>query len=960
MNRTLFFAAVFAASSGAAAVGAAATFATQPYVGSDVQYNVTNEAILQSGLGNQNANNSGSDWNPKTNAIGDYSAGGSGLGESAMAGARQYTAPMYRMLKGAAGKNACSAAQSFLQEASGIVTGIDAVRIYGSAAVLNNTATCNANLGTPCTSDPSGIAFSNTAPGAAALGLSNWRDVLALLYGGMDRSTGFCSNNKTIACDPHDLAQADINATCGGTSNTCAPVVNCNSSKRQTLVNNWAYLFNEACPNQFSSNVNPSATSGFCPDGSTCNPSDAQPSCSDGISTCVGFGSGLTHAWRRDDSAGVADVFSRLLLIQGAASYDQFGNVIPAISLSGSGVNGFGVSPYCNSLNWDWTEQGSSNTGSCDDGSVPNCTTGQLCADGTYCLVQCPNAAGKHFVGPGGVPAPTAADATQFHHIPPVTCGSGTGTDWRCGGTANVTSAVWGYPQGVALETAVAQPQVQPTSYQDNDPIRTPCLGTGVANRPAENVCNTDGKLGVVIAVPSLSFIKNVAGGTQEFPALTCNGPSQFTNAPNIYKCAPLKSHWASGLCPNNDNGACYVPTNKTGSTQTTQCLATKQTAPPCQKGNCAQDGRVYNLSAFTVPAAGGNASFVTFNVGQVGSPATFPFMGAFARIHEANTSQNKCATGGAPCTQAGSTCANGSQCISFLTACQLDDATDMVGCLAQADPNSVGFGGNPGDTWEARSQVAINANEAPSGNTQGIRVDGLAAGASCTPTVATNASNQYVPNPAANYPLWSKMYFNSLQGFGVVNGLNTSGNPSSEAEIQLAQWESTAANISPVMSTFGFFVLPQSPQGQDTTGAGATITQCNPPTSPTNTLNEGTTPAGCYTVTVPAGQTGFYKPFCEDFDEFKICGYSGSTQSGGAGAACNPATGNCNGCNNNASVTGIPGDPSPDPNAASVSTVCGNGIVELFEDCDFNAPAGANPSGCICSNTCRCSGGVF
>jgi hypothetical protein len=676
MNRSLFLAACFSASAGAAAAGAAGTFGTRPYLGSDTEYNITNEAMLQANLGNRNSNNLGGAWNAQTSPIGDYQGGGSGSGELAMVNSHQFTAPMSRMLKGGEGQNACLAAQTFPQNASGIVTGIDAIRVYGSSAVMNNTATCNASPATPCTSDPSGLAFSAAAPGAAALGLGNWRDVL-------------------------------------------------------------------------------------CPDGSTCNPSAFQPSCADGISTCVGFGVGLTHAWRLDDLSGAADVFANLLLLEGAVSYDPFGNVIPPITMSGAAVNGVGVSPYCNALNWDWSEQGGGNTGNCDDGSLLNCTTGQLCADGTYCLVQCSNTADKHFVGPGGIPVPGVTDARRFHHIPPVTCGTGSGTDWRCGGTANVTSAVWGWPQGVALEASILQPQVQPTSYQDNDPLRTPCLGTGVATRPAEDVCNTDGQLGVVLPIPALDFIGNPGNSatfTQEFPSLTCNGPSQFTNAPSVYKCAPLKSNWPNGICPNNDNGACYIPTNKSSDGFTTQCRATKQTALACERGNCAQDGRVYNLSAYTVPnfAIGQSANFVTINIPQAGPPAAFPFMGAYGRIHAYNTSQNKCAISGAPCAQPASTCADGSQCTSFLTPCQFADATDTIGCLVQADPNSIGFAGSGGGSWEARSPIAINSNEPAAGNTQGIRVNGLGAGASCTPTVTETSpgvASTYTPTPALNYP---------------------------------------------------------------------------------------------------------------------------------------------------------------------------------------------------------------
>jgi cysteine-rich repeat protein len=62
---------------------------------------------------------------------------------------------------------------------------------------------------------------------------------------------------------------------------------------------------------------------------------------------------------------------------------------------------------------------------------------------------------------------------------------------------------------------------------------------------------------------------------------------------------------------------------------------------------------------------------------------------------------------------------------------------------------------------------------------------------------------------------------------------------------------------------------------------------------------------------------------------------------------------GNLNACNTN--PAGIPGDPSPVAALATVSTVCGNGNVEAYEECDHGAANGA--SGNSCSATCRCVG---
>ncbi len=859
MNKSLFLAACFVASAGAAMVGAL-TFATQPYVGSDTEYNITNQAILTSGLGNTSVGTPPHNWDAHTNPLGDYSGGGSGTAEVAMVskaagGAGQQTGPMSRMLKGGAGKNACAAAQATLNNASGIVIGIDAARVYAANSVISTHQTaCNGALTDPlCTKDTGGIAFDNASPAAVAgLHVTGWRDILALLYGGLDRTTN---------------------------------VTDCNGASRKTLVKNWNYLFEGTCPNQF----------GVCaPDGS-CTPGST---CSDGVTLCY---NGLTRAWRRDDSSGTADVFSSLIGIT-AATVDQLGNAIAGFSTSGGGVNGFGASPYCNSLNWDVAE---TKSGLCGDG-VTACALGSVCADASQCLGTCAGATAplKHFVGPGGLPIPGAA-AGEAHRIPPYTCSAGTGSDWRCPAGQIVTSAVWGYAQGIAATATAAQPQVYPTSFQDNDPIRIPCMGNGVATTLGEDVCNDDGNLGVVIPIPPLDFIKAIGNPAlvEYTQANECKAGYVFANTPNVYKCAPGIINWANGLCPNNDAAiaqGCQVPTAKpTPSTTTTQCMTIQGKLPTCEHGNCGQDGRVYNLHGFDT-----TGQWLTQTIAEPAGPVTVTFTGAFARVHQREVLQAFCANS-AICNPSGAACADASTCTPVKN-CVLDDATDEIGCLVQADPNSVGFGGNTGDTWEQRDPIA--AHGTTTGETVGMRLNGLGAGTSCLPAYVAAGTT---PNPAANYPMWRKLYFNSIAGFNHVT---------STAELNLAEWESTAANIAPIMTTYGFFVLPGSPNGADTS---------MPP------LN---------------------KPFCEDFNEFKNCAFTGSTKTGDG------TTGNSNACKLNgqsSSFGTVPSDPSADPTAATTSTVCGNGIIEPFEDCDFNAPAtgaGSNPVGCgTCSGTCRC-----
>jgi hypothetical protein len=773
MKKSLVLATIFVVGAGAAGAGA---FATSPYVGSDSEYNITNQSILNSQLGNNpTATTAPPQWNARANPVGDYLGGGSNGGESAMVANKQQTAPMARMLASAA----CSAAD--VSQASGIVLGIDAVGVWAANAAINSAANgtaCNGATSTPqCTQDPSGIAFSSA--GGNTMGFTNWRDALALLYGGLDRSTG---------------------------------VTDCASTKRQTLVSNWANLFqNSGCTNG------------------------------------TGTAAALTHAFRRDDISGAADAFSNLVGFQ-ASWKDPNGNTFTGEKVSSAAVNGFGTSPYCNALNWD---QGEVSAGACA------------------------NTAPNHYVGPGGV-----VGADGKHHLPP--------------------AGTWG---SVA---ATAQPFVLSTFMQDNDPIRTTCLGNASAGRPAEDVCNSDGKLGVVLPIPALDFVKVQIPSAVGFPSgVQCTGGTSSGAAAKSFLCAPRGkgSFVAVSQCPNGDTPfafGCLIPVGPGASGPTSQCLTIKSEFPTlCNVGPCSNEGRIYNAQIYDGTAAGA-ISYATQTVSEV-SPTLGAYTnilshaGGWGRIHMREVS-----TTGAK-------------------NCQLDSPDDNIGCLVQADQHSIGFGANTAGTWDERDPVA--GHSTTPGDTVGVRVNQLEPGIACTPASSTSG------NPS--YALWRKLYLNSLVGFGRVT--NT-------AEQQLAEFESFDQNIAPIMLEYGFFTLPFSPNGTDPTPGG-----------------------------IP-------NQFCEDFNEVEVgcagkttnqngCAFNTTTDAVGGGPLANTSiptftsltpgavtTPGCAGLPAGSPGCTIPSDPSSDPMMSTTSTVCGNGKIEDFEDCDPKPPA-SSPN---CSNTCR------
>jgi hypothetical protein len=683
------------------------------------------------------------------------------------------------------------------------------------------------------------------------MGFTNWRDALALLYTGLDRQTWICSNGA--AATPNAS-----NGTCPTGTTGPLNLTDCSATKRQTLINNWSNLFeNSSCTNAVT-------TLGTCVGGGAAT--NPPPYCTVGatsgsgvctVGTCTKY-AGLTHAFRRDDLSGTSDILSNLIGAQGA-SFDKFGNKYGRFKVSSTAVNGFGTSPYCSAMNWDLTEAA---------------TAGKN--------VACNNSADEHYIGPGGVPVAASADSTQFHHVPP--------------------------PSTYGVQPLGTQSVVLSTSFQDNDPLRTPCLGNGSAGRIGEDVCNNDGKLGVVLPIPALDFV----AAQTAFPGLngytaapaSVSGCSTYTanpfdvdcgggyiagSAPQVFTCAPRNAGTkAALLCPNNDTPlgiGCFIPFGSATAGNTTQCQNPKSGLPTCQNpGQCGVDGRVYNEQVYNGVATDGSAGYLSLTFNEVwptgatsGTPGTsyqvvVSHAGGYGRIHQREVSQLGQAV------------------------CHLDDATDNIGCLVQADPNAVGYGGNTGDTWQQREPLGQCISGAP---TAGLPVHQIGAAATCVPAQPGGT--------VANYPIWRKLYFNSIVGFGNIPAANID-------ETDLAEYESggNGANVGALMTEFGEFSLPFSPLGNQTVGG------------------------------VSYGQ-----PFCEDFNERAICSVTNA---------------NTDGCAGNSAVTGslgtVPGSTG--------ETLCGNGVIDDYEDCDTNSisggavvlPPSTGPNGACgsCSSACRCS----
>ena len=382
---------------GAGATGVGATFATQAFQGFDTLFSVTNQAIAAAGLGSN----------------GDYVGGGSGAGENNMTSnpPKQWMAPMSKMMT----STTCNAFQG-PTDASGVVIGLDAVDIYSStfagatAACSTTSSAGNNGLGLAYSTS---LSYTDIQGNAKTLTFANWTDVLALLYGGLDKSLNGAGGSGTGYSD-------------------------CNSPQRKALVASWANLF-EA-----------NGTAGSTGAGCSANPSSTCTTAQIAAgSATISFNGILRHAFRRDDASGTSDAFAGIVgmgtvyAVNTSGSGSVAGASQGTFNVSASKLNGFGNTPYCNAMNWDVS------------------TANASCALGKD----------KQFIGPGGVPQLFCSDSSG-----PCASGQALGAACGTGGTCawdgihkRPPPNTWGDVSNVIAAKNIGA-DVLPTAFQDNDP----------------------------------------------------------------------------------------------------------------------------------------------------------------------------------------------------------------------------------------------------------------------------------------------------------------------------------------------------------------------------------------------------------------------------------------------------------------------------------------------------------
>lgn len=252
---------------------AVARAAPLPLQGSDTLEDVTKDVIGVCSLG----------------TLINYVGGGSGTGQAAMVAGTQQLAPMSRELNG----TACTSS------ASQLLIGLDGIAIVAANQFVGDSTDRTPDDADDDCSDSIAGGVSISVPGCGAADgcttpgtytFTNWKDVLALIYGGQNHTTA-----------PQLL-----------TGNVRNPArINCAGIVRQALVNNWNQIFADQ--------------------------GDAAHSCRS--YQCLK----LKHAFRRGDLSGTTDTFLSLVGLVPIPPYTTtFANNLPTKDSAAA------VNPFCN------------------------------------------------------------------------------------------------------------------------------------------------------------------------------------------------------------------------------------------------------------------------------------------------------------------------------------------------------------------------------------------------------------------------------------------------------------------------------------------------------------------------------------------------------------------------------------------------------------------------------------
>ena len=553
--------------------------------------------------------------------------------------------------------------------AEGIAFALDGLSILASGIYQN---TCNDDPGV-AGSDPAdcqkatapnaGLAFDKTIAVGDANGNGNvecrsctggnyviggpngWRDVIRLIYTGLEQTTA-----ATPASAVNSIPNRD-----------------CNGDLRRTLINNWSHLFENDCAQI----------------GSAC---------------CTGA---LRHAFRRDDESGTTDAF---LAILGLPSLNIQNEVSPFCNASQAGdevagnvdVPWAGQNNNCPSLPAGLPASLTANQfPGCFPGPRPRgvapATQGPLGRAGWMTSANALTGAG--IASPGTAARPFYTD---FQDNDPART--------ACCGTDDIGQNVAAHPvEQVCRARATVQCSSLPAGHCGPGPFGPAAgsvgtLGVVLPINPPPDITIAPDPYPLPYCAPGRFRL-----GPAPATAVATNDPDfgSLSGALND-RCPNGDKPLAMDLF-NPNQARCFVPVTLTDSPKcingrnnlpTLTSLTSAAAAPPvrvdafgaCAPGFPCGDGRVYNLHLY-------NAVLPATPAYQLAPRATQPassvqVVGAYYRIHTTRTLLT-------PPTCAGGVC------------CTEPSATRQLGCLVQASPCSLAYAGREGTDVVLNSDAA-------------------------------------------------------------------------------------------------------------------------------------------------------------------------------------------------------------------------------------------------------------
>lgn len=603
--------------------------------GSDTLEDVARDAITACGVGG---------------ATGiTYVGGGSTGGQGALTTSAQQIAPMSRELNG----SACTTL--------GATIGQELIGLDGLVLIAANQTGGDSQGDTQATTDDCSdnitggitmaVAGCTTAQGCDASGnytFTDWKDVLAVVYGGQDHgsqtqlmpSGALCGN----ATDPACVAPEVCVGTPTATNNTarCGILadrfqrnpnrIDCNGAIRRTLVNTWGNLFRDVSPTS-------SCRTGGCLK--------------------------LKHAFRRDDLSGTTDTFVTLVGMLGIPAYTSAMTPDSTLPAPDSVAR---PNPFCNA--------GSAlmNKG---DSDYLDLDPIRRAVD--HNALDTTNRPGLELVGQASLPAL-----------------GGSNNDANCEPADGDSTIAGVQPKLPPTESAIStEPGVLPSPViadSENKLLQElgfnlPSVSGGSAIvKPTSRQC-----LGLVVsvAVPGnytesdAFFGANAAAATPPVPCSVNAG----TSAVEMRFVISDTQHSSTALCPDGKHQPCRLPVSLATGSNNFNCYIqnTNPTILPIR------DNRAYNLHPVQANGQYKRDNYTNPNLPTLNAGRQNRVVSAFYRLHFLRGTN----IGGSVPTLAAAE-----------PYCRKMSATNQIGCLVKASSCSIGFAGR-----EAVDELAVGDN---------------------------------------------------------------------------------------------------------------------------------------------------------------------------------------------------------------------------------------------------------